>query len=111
MYYISTLKMKIKTLAQKHYQTGPKGLFDIVSEFVFFENKNENENGVLQLLYFEFKYAYGIILCILCFKTENNNMRSVDTVENDKNIEYAFGSTFFQKQFLLSIYVIFVVRK
>ena len=56
-----------------------KGLFGIVSEFVFFENKNKNKNGVLQLLYFEFKYASGIIFYILYFKTENSNMRLVDS--------------------------------
>ena len=74
-----------------------KGPFGIV--FVFSENKNENKNGVLQLLYFKFKYAFGIIFCILYFKTENSNMRSVDTVENDKNREYAFANTFFKNSF------------
>ena len=78
---------------------GNKGLFGIVFESVFSENKNENENGVLQLLYFEFKYAFGIIFCILYFKTENNNMRLVDTVRNDKNREYAFGNAFFKNSF------------
>ena len=53
----------------------------IVSEFVFSENKNENENCILQLLYFEFKYAYGIIFCILYFETENSNMRPVDAIK------------------------------
>ena len=74
-------------------------MFGIVFEFVFSENKNENENGVLQLLYFEFKYAFGIIFCILYFKTENSNMRLVDTVENDKNRKYAFGNAFFKNSF------------
>ena len=54
-------------------------MFGIVFEFVFSENKNENKNGVLQLLYFEFKYASGIIFYILYFKTENSNMRLVDS--------------------------------
>ena len=76
-----------------------KGPFGIVFESVFFENKNENENGVLQLLYFEFKYASGIIFCILYFKTENSNMRLVDIVENDKNREYVFGNAFFKNSF------------
>ena len=59
-------------------------MFGIIFEFVS-KNKNENENGVLQLLYFEFKYASVIIFCIMYFKTEkNNNMRSIDTIENDK---------------------------
>ena len=76
-----------------------KGPFGIVFEFVFSENKNENENSVLQLLYFKFKYAFGIIFCILYFKIEYNNMRSVDTVENNKNREYAFGNIFFKNNF------------
>ena len=54
------------------------GLFGIVFDFLFSENKNENKNGVLQLLYFEFKYASGIIFYILYFKTKNSNMRLVD---------------------------------
>lgn len=59
-------------------------MFDIVSEFIFFENKNKNENSVLRLLYFEFKYIFSIILCIMYSKIENNNMRSVNIIENDK---------------------------
>ena len=74
-------------------------MFGIVFESIFFENKNENENSVLQLLYFEFKYASDIIFCILYFKTENSNMRLVDTVKNDKNREYAFGNAFFKNSF------------
>lgn len=65
----------------------------------FFKTKNENENDVLQLLYFEFKYAFGIILCILYFKTENSNMCSVDTIENDKNSEYVFDNIIFKNNF------------
>ena len=80
-------------LSRNGAQTVNKGPFGIVSELVFSENKNENENGVLQLLYFEFKYVFGIIFCILYFKTENSNMCSVDTIEKYKNREYAFGST------------------
>ena len=76
-----------------------KGPFGIIFETVFFENKNENENDVLQLLYFEFKYASDIIFCILYFETENSNMCSIDTIENDKNREYAFGSTIFKNNF------------
>ena len=74
-------------------------MFGIVSEFVFSENKNENENSILQELYFEFKYVFGIVFCILYFKTENNNMRSLDTIENNKNNEYVFGSTIFKNSF------------
>ena len=37
------------------------GLFGIVSKFIFFENKNKNKNSILQLLYFKFKYVFGII--------------------------------------------------
>ena len=48
------------------------------------------------MLYFKFKYASGIIFCILYFKNENNNMRSVDTIENNKNKKYVFGNTFFK---------------
>ena len=40
-----------------------------------------------------------IIFYIMYFKIENSNMRSVDTVENDKNSEYAFGNTFFKNSF------------
>ena len=76
-----------------------QGMFGIVSEFVFSENKNENENSILQELYFEFKYVFGIVFCILYFKTENNNMRSLDTIENNKNNEYVFGSTIFKNSF------------
>ena len=74
-------------------------MLGIVFEFVFSENKNKNENGVLQLLYFKFKYASDIIFCILYFKTENSNMRLVDTVENDKNKEYTFGNAFSKTSF------------
>ena len=68
-----------------------KGPFVIVFELVF--SKNKNENDVLQLLYFKFKYVFGIIFCILYFKTQNSNMCSVYIIENDKNNEYVFGST------------------
>ena len=74
-------------------------MFGIVSEFVFSENKNENENGVLQFLYFKFKYASGIMLCILYFKIQKSNIHSVNTVENYKHREYVFGSTFFKNSF------------
>ena len=74
-------------------------MFGIVSEFIFSKNKIKMKNGVLQLLYFEFKYAFGIIFCILYFKTENSNMRLVDTVENGKNREYVFGNTLFKNSF------------
>ena len=84
--------MQNKTSCTSHNTREYKGPFGIVSEFVFSENKNENENGILQLLYFEFKYAYGIIFCILYFKIENSNIRSVDTVENNKNRKYAFSN-------------------
>ena len=56
-------------------------MFGIVSKLVFSKNKNENENGVLQLLYFEFKYVFDIIFYILYFKIENNNKCSIDTIE------------------------------
>ena len=50
----------------------------MISEFLFSKNKIENENGVLQLLYFKFKYVSRIIFYILYFKIENNNMHSAD---------------------------------
>ena len=42
-------------LADQHdHSTNYLGAISIVSKFVFYENKNENEDSVLQLLYFEF---------------------------------------------------------
>ena len=77
---------------QNYYRVSIIIQFHLYIEFIFSKNKNENENGVLQLLYFEFKYAFGIIFCILYFKIKNSNMRLVDTIENNKNREYAFGN-------------------
>lgn len=55
--------------------SGPLGM---VSEFLFFKNQIENENSILQLLYFKFKYTSHIIFCSLYFKIENNNIHLVD---------------------------------
>ena len=43
--------------------------------------------------------ASDIIFCILYFKIKNSNMCSVDTIKNDKNREYIFGSTVFKNIF------------
>lgn len=39
-----------------------EGLFSIIFEFICYENKNKNENNILLLTYFEFKYVSGIIV-------------------------------------------------
>ena len=70
-----------------------------ISELVFSKNKNKNENDILRLLYFEFKYAFGIILCIMYLKIENSNMCSVDIIKNNKISEYVLGSTIFKNKF------------
>lgn len=41
-----------------------------------------------------------IILCILYFKIENNDMCSIDTIEKNKNSEYLFNSTIFKIVFI-----------
>lgn len=57
------------------------GMFGIVFELVFSENKNKNEDSVLQLVYFEFKYTSGIFGYILYFKNEKNNICLVDSIQ------------------------------
>ena len=43
--------------------------------------------------------ANSVFSCGVYFKIENNNMCSVDIIENDKNSEYAFGNTIFENNF------------
>ena len=58
-------KWNSKMLCKLKWKTAKdKSLLSIVFQYVFSWYKNENENDILQLLYYEFQYMSGINFCV-----------------------------------------------